>query len=69
MDSGSGIGRFENYFDLPAIIINILITILVYIGVKESKNLSNIMVLLKLFVVFLVIAIGALYINTGNWFQ
>ncbi|MFZ1255304.1 MAG: amino acid permease, partial [Saprospiraceae bacterium] len=55
-------------FDLPAIIINILITILVYIGVKESKNLSNIMVLLKLFVVFLVIAIGALYINTGNWF-
>ncbi len=53
--------------DLPAFIINILITYLVYIGVKESKNFSNAMVILKLAVVTLVILVGAQYIMTANW--
>jgi basic amino acid/polyamine antiporter, APA family len=54
-------------FDLPALIINFLITILVYIGIKESRNFSNAMVILKLSVVLLVIIVGAWYINTDNW--
>jgi basic amino acid/polyamine antiporter, APA family len=53
--------------DLPAFIINILITYLVYIGVKESRNFSNAMVILKLAVVLLVILVGAQYIMTANW--
>ncbi|MBL7819177.1 MAG: amino acid permease [Saprospiraceae bacterium] len=61
------IGSLRIIFDLPAIIINILITILVYIGVKESRNFSNVMVALKLLVIFLVIAVGAVYIQTVNW--
>jgi APA family basic amino acid/polyamine antiporter len=55
-------------FDLPALIINFLITVLVYIGIKESRNFSNAMVVLKLAVVALVIIVGAYYINTDNWF-
>ena len=54
-------------FDFPAIIINVLITILVFRGIKESRNASNIMVLIKLVVVILVIFVGAFYINTENW--
>ncbi len=58
--------------DLPALIINILITYLVYRGVKESKNFSNLMVVLKLSVVFLIIFVGGylvLHNNlTHNWF-
>ncbi len=61
------VGNLKIIFDLPAIIINILITILVYIGVRESRNFSNVMVALKLFVVFLVIVVGAMYINSANW--
>jgi APA family basic amino acid/polyamine antiporter len=61
------IGDLRIIFDLPAIIINILITMLVYIGVRESRNFSNIMVALKLFVIVLVIVIGAMYLNTENW--
>lgn len=61
------IGGLKIIFDLPALIINLLITILVYIGVKESNTFSNIMVLLKLSVILLVIAIGAMYIDPGNW--
>jgi basic amino acid/polyamine antiporter, APA family len=41
--------------------------VLVYIGVKESKNISNLMVALKLFVILLVIAVGAYYIDILNW--
>lgn len=54
-------------FDLPALVIIILITILVYVGVKESRNFSNLMVVLKLCVIVLVIGIGAVYINPDNW--
>jgi basic amino acid/polyamine antiporter, APA family len=61
-------GGLRIIFDLPALIINIFITILVYIGIKESRNFSNAMVILKLAVVLLVIVVGAYYVNTDNWF-
>ncbi|MEQ1554967.1 MAG: amino acid permease [Ferruginibacter sp.] len=65
------IGSLRIVLDLPAIIINILITYLVYRGVKESKNFSNAMVVLKLAVVFLIIAVGGYYVLhnglTTNW--
>lgn len=54
-------------FDLPAFIVNIFITILVYIGIRESRNFSNAMVILKLAVVVLVIVVGAYYVDTANW--
>ncbi len=62
------IGGLRIIADLPAFVINILITYLVFRGVKESKNFSNAMVLLKLAVILLVIVVGAMYIHTDNWF-
>lgn len=53
--------------NLPAFIINILITAVVYIGIKESKNLSNLMVLLKVLVIILVISVGFFYVDGANW--
>lgn len=53
--------------DLPAFVIVSLITMLVYTGIKESKVAGNVMVLLKVVVLLLVIAVGAFYINPGNW--
>ena len=61
------IGDFPVILDLPALGIVILITFIVYIGIRESKTASNIMVFLKLAVIFLVIIVGAFYINTDNW--
>jgi amino acid transporter len=65
------IGSLRIIFDLPALVINVLITYLVYKGVKESRNFSNAMVVLKLAVVFLIIAVGGwLVISNGltsNW--
>lgn len=53
--------------DIPALLINILITWLVYRGIRETRNASNVMVAIKLSVVFLVIVAGAFYVDTENW--
>lgn len=53
--------------NLPAFLINILITIVVYVGIKESKNFSNFMVLLKVLVIIMVIGVGFFYIDRANW--
>ena len=53
--------------DLPALLIVALITSIVYVGIKESRAASNIMVMIKLAVVFLVIVLGAYYVNPENW--
>jgi basic amino acid/polyamine antiporter, APA family len=58
-------------FDLPALLINLIITLLVYRGIKESRNASNLMVILKMLVVALVIIVGGYLVFsnglTGNW--
>ena len=54
-------------FDLPALFIIVLITWLVYRGMKESRNASNIMVIIKLAIILLVIGVGMFYVDTNNW--
>lgn len=61
------LGGLRIIFDLPAVVINLLITYLVYRGTKESKNFSNAMVYTKLIIIALVIAVGAFYIDIENW--
>ena len=61
------IGSFHVVADLPALGIIILITWLIYRGMKESKNASNAMVVVKLAVILLVLAVGVFYIDTENW--
>lgn len=61
------IGDWRIIADFPALMITFLITILVYIGIRESKFASNIMTILKIAVILLVILLGFFYINPGNW--
>jgi amino acid transporter len=65
------LGGLKIILDLPALVINVLITYLVYRGVKESRNFSNVMVILKMAVVALVILIGGYLVfsqgHTANW--
>lgn len=61
------IGSFHLVADLPALLIIVLITALVYRGMKESRNASNVMVVVKLCIVLLVIAVGVFYVDTANW--
>ncbi len=53
--------------DVPALLIIFLITYLVYKGIKESKRAGNVMVLIKIVVIFLVLIVGVFYIDVENW--
>ncbi|MDQ3049014.1 MAG: amino acid permease [Bacteroidota bacterium] len=61
------VGGLRIIFDLPAVMINILITWLVYVGTKESRNISNAMVVIKLIIIVLIILVGCFYIDIDNW--
>jgi len=53
--------------DLPALLITLVITSLVYIGIRESKFASNIMTVLKIGIILLVIFLGLNYVHPANW--
>ena len=53
--------------NIPALLITVAITYLVYIGIKESKNTNNILVVLKLLVIMIVVGVGAFYVQVENW--
>jgi amino acid transporter len=54
-------------FDLPAGIITVLVTALVYIGIKESQRASAIMVMIKVGIILAVIFGGMFYVKPENW--
>ncbi len=53
--------------NLPAVLIVLLLTGLLMIGTKESTRVNNIMVAFKLFVVGVVIVVGAFYVQRAHW--
>ena len=61
------VGGLRIICDLPSLAIVFLITMLVYIGIRESKIASNLLVALKLAIIGLVIVVGAFYVQPGNW--
>jgi APA family basic amino acid/polyamine antiporter len=62
-----GIGNFKLIANMPALLIVVIITYLVYIGIKETKRATNAMVILKIIIVIGVIAIGFFYVTPANW--
>lgn len=61
------IGDIPIIFDLPSGVIITLITWLVYVGIKESRKASNIMVMVKIGVILAIIVGGAFFVNPENW--
>ncbi|HET9745279.1 MAG TPA: amino acid permease [Chitinophagaceae bacterium] len=55
------------FFNLPAFIIVCLVTWLAYIGIKESKQSANAMVIFKVGVIIFVLIAGAFFVDTNNW--
>jgi APA family basic amino acid/polyamine antiporter len=61
------IGGVPLLLNIPAFTIVMLITWLLYIGVKESVRANNIMVVVKLVVLAIFIGVGSLHIDTANY--
>lgn len=55
------------YFNLPAFLILFVITGLLSLGIKETKRVNNIMVVIKVAVVLLFIGVGVGYVEPSNW--
>jgi len=53
--------------DLPALLIVVVITTLVFIGIRESKFASTTLTILKIAIILLVIFLGLNYVNPANW--
>ncbi|HYS20906.1 MAG TPA: amino acid permease [Gemmatimonadales bacterium] len=54
-------------FNFPAVIIIALVTTLLVIGIRESANVNNVIVLIKLAVVLVFIVFAAHAVNPANW--
>ena len=65
--SAPSVGSLKIIADIPALLIVALITFVVFVGIKESKTVNNIMVGIKLFVIFGVIVAGSFYVKPDNW--
>jgi APA family basic amino acid/polyamine antiporter len=53
--------------NLPAILLLGIVTTLLVIGIKESARFNNIIVFVKMAIVFLVIGFGFMYVKSSNW--
>jgi APA family basic amino acid/polyamine antiporter len=54
-------------FNFPAVIIIALVTTLLVIGIRESANVNNVIVLIKVAVVLVFIVFAAHAVNPANW--
>jgi amino acid transporter len=61
------IGSWKVILNIPAAIIVVLITALVYRGIKETKKSTNAMVIFKICIIVGVIILGFFYVDTANW--
>jgi APA family basic amino acid/polyamine antiporter len=56
-----------SYFDLPAVLITFILTVILVKGIKESASFNALMVAVKLVIVLMVIGIGVFFIKEANW--
>jgi basic amino acid/polyamine antiporter, APA family len=54
-------------FNLPAVLIVALVTALLVVGIRESANVNNVIVVIKVSVVLLFIALAASHVVPENW--
>ncbi|WP_303245589.1 amino acid permease [Chromobacterium haemolyticum] len=57
----------QTLFNLPAFCVALMITALLAFGIKESKRVNNVVVLIKVGVVLLFIGIGVWHVKPVNW--
>ncbi|HET9133017.1 MAG TPA: amino acid permease [Gemmatimonadales bacterium] len=54
-------------FNAPAVLITALVTTLLVVGIKESANVNNVIVVIKVTVVLAIIALAIGKVNPANW--
>lgn len=65
--SAPRLGNFPIILDLPAMLITLLVTVITYKGIQETKHTGNYLVLLKVAILLAFLAVGAFYVQPENW--
>jgi APA family basic amino acid/polyamine antiporter len=63
----AGGGAVTAVFNLPAVLITIAVTALLIVGIQESATVNSIIVVIKVGVVLLIAAGGAMLVDPANW--
>jgi basic amino acid/polyamine antiporter, APA family len=66
-NSAPMIGGVRVFLNIPAFFIVCLISAVTYVGIRESKKSTNLMVMFKIAVIILVIIVGFFFVKTENW--
>jgi basic amino acid/polyamine antiporter, APA family len=53
--------------NLPALLIVLAVTAILYVGVQESARVNSIIVGIKLFAVLMVVVVGTFFVRPANW--
>ncbi|MGB9619010.1 MAG: amino acid permease, partial [Armatimonadota bacterium] len=56
-----------SYFNLPAVVIGVILTAVLVKGIRESAASNAAMVILKVAIVVFVVVVGALHVDPANW--
>ena len=67
VDAANNFSRTGATLNVPAMVLVGLMTWILVIGIKESARFNNVIVFLKMAIIFLVIGFGFMYVNTSNW--
>src|SRR3954466_5583182 len=67
VDAANNFSRTGSTLNVPAMVLVALMTWILVIGIKESARFNNVIVFLKMAIIFLVIGFGFMYVNTANW--
>src|SRR5262245_56681570 len=67
LETAPRLGPIPVLLNIPAALIVVAITCLLYIGVRESARANNVMVVIKLVVLGLFVVLGALHIDPANY--
>ena len=65
--AAEGLSRTGAILNIPAIFLIAVLTSLLVVGVKESAGFNNIVVAIKVAIIFLVIGFGFMFVNPDNW--
>ncbi|HJR67413.1 MAG TPA: amino acid permease [Gemmatimonadaceae bacterium] len=65
--AAEGLSRTGAILNIPAIFLIAVLTTLLVVGVRESAGFNNIVVAIKVAIIFLVIGFGFMFVNTDNW--
>ena len=61
------LGSLPIIINLPAMLVVLVITVILVIGIRESANSNNAMVILKIAIILFFIAVGIFLIKPENW--